>query len=538
MGTSPRSACTRVGHGVTDHGSPIHPPVDLDGYEIIDEIGEGGFSVVYRARQIALNREVAVKVLTSGFSSEVERRTFERECHALGRLSHHPNIVTVFNDALTRDGRPAIVMELYGANYRDRLSAQGPLPPDEVLDLGIRLAGALQTAHDHDVLHRDLKPHNIFVSAYGEPALGDFGISTIDDERSQSRGSGLSIAYAAPEGLEGDEPSAAGDIYSLAVTMYQLISGSTPFSSGELATTVRRILTESPARLDRANLPAGLNRVLSGALSKLPGDRPRSMHDFAEQLREIQRRNGFPVTPIPRLHDDSSRAIGTLARPPLAGPTRDGSVTGNDRSGTDSSRSGVDAPMSSIPRVLRRSGTPAPPPGRKPVRATSNDVAHPNPETTMARARPDAAPEPFVDHDTDPGRGTRVRRRLAIAGVVVTIVAIIAGVTVARSGGEETASTTTRVGTVPPDTFFELLEAPDTVRVNATDGGFNVTYRMPDSATAVEIEIVSGSDDGVTTTGEGDPIEIATDATTLCVVARSIGTRGRLSTDTAPICSG
>ena len=182
-------------------------PVAIEGYEVVDEIGAGGFSVVYRARQSSMNRDVAIKVLNAGFTSDAERRTFERECHALGQLSHHPNIVTVFNDTFTADGRPCIVMELYHSNYRERLEQTGPLAIDEALEVAVRICGALQTAHEAGVLHRDLKPHNIFVSAYGEPALGDFGISTIDDERSQSRSSGLSIAYAAPEVLEDGDAS-------------------------------------------------------------------------------------------------------------------------------------------------------------------------------------------------------------------------------------------------------------------------------------------------------------------------------------------
>ena len=161
-------------------------PVTIDGFEMGERIGSGGFSVVYRARQQSMNREVAIKVLNTGFATDAERRTFERECHALGRLSHHPNIVTVFDDAFTDDGRPCIVMELYSSTYRERVEEIGPLPIDEVLSVGVRICGALQTAHDAGVLHRDIKPHNIFLSPYGEPALGDFGISTIDDERSHS----------------------------------------------------------------------------------------------------------------------------------------------------------------------------------------------------------------------------------------------------------------------------------------------------------------------------------------------------------------
>ena len=118
-------------------------PVAIEGYDVLDEIGAGGFSVVYRARQSSMNRDVAIKVLNAGFSSDAERRTFERECHALGQLSHHPNIVTVFNDTFTTDGRPCIVMELYHSNYRERLEQSGPLAVDEALAVTVRICGAL-----------------------------------------------------------------------------------------------------------------------------------------------------------------------------------------------------------------------------------------------------------------------------------------------------------------------------------------------------------------------------------------------------------
>ena len=268
-------------------------PVDIDGYEILDEIGAGGFSMVYRARQTSMNRDVAIKVLNAGFTTEAERRTFERECHALGRLSHHPNIVTVFNDAFTADGRPCIVMELYHSNYRERLEQTGPLAVDEAIAVTVRICGALQTAHDAGVLHRDLKPHNVFVSAYGEPALGDFGISTVDNERSQSRSSGLSIAYAAPEVLEDGDASVASDVYSTGITLYQLIAGTTPFAGPDLASTVRRILTSPPPRIDRPGLPTGLNRVLQDVLAKAPSARPATMN-AARAVRAASR------SPTPR----------------------------------------------------------------------------------------------------------------------------------------------------------------------------------------------------------------------------------------------
>ncbi len=327
-------------------------PVAIEGYEVLDEIGAGGFSVVYRARQSSMNRDVAIKVLNAGFSSDAERRTFERECHALGQLSHHPNIVTVFNDAFTTDGRPCIVMELYHSNYRERLEQSGSLAVDEAIEVAVRICGALQTAHEAGVLHRDLKPHNIFVSAYGEPALGDFGISTIDDERSQSRSSGLSIAYAAPEVLEDGDASVASDIYSTGITLYQLVAGTTPFAGPDLASTVRRILT-APTSADRPTRPAvGTEPGDPGRAGQVARrSRPQSMLEFAEQLRDVQRRAGLAPTPIPRLADGRVRRGRHAPRPPGTDRRRRCAV-GNVRPvGREQPRCGRSADRSTTPRV-------------------------------------------------------------------------------------------------------------------------------------------------------------------------------------------
>ena len=492
-------------------------PVAIEGYEVIDEIGAGGFSVVYRARQSSMNRDVAIKVLNAGFTSAEARRTFERECHALGQLSHHPNIVTVFNDTFTADGRPCIVMELYHSNYRERLEQTGPLAIDEALEVAVRLCGALQTAHEAGVLHRDLKPHNIFVSAYGEPALGDFGISTIDDERSQSRSSGLSIAYAAPEVLEDGDASVASDVYSAGITLYQLIAGTTPFAGPDLASTVRRILTAPPPRIDRAGLPAGLNRVLQDVLAKSPADRPSSMLEFGEQLREVQRRAGSAPTPIPRLADGRSGGVGTLARPPEStGPTN-----------------------ASGPSVVSGPGAAAARPVDTPRVDANATVARP----MVARSAPDIPTG--GDDALDAARRRRSRRRLSVAVAAVAVVAIGIGIALVGGGGDDETVATSSVPstTVPPDDFFAILQPPSDVIVtpSAAGGGFTVSYEMPEFATEVEVQVVGGADDGAggeRFVGTGEPIEVPSSAPNLCVVARSINDSGQVSTDAGPVCSG
>ncbi len=205
---------------------PSVPSVQIDGFDELQPIGRGGFSYVFSARQRDFNRRVALKVLSFGLADERERRSFERECRAMGLVSQHPHIVTVFNAAFTTTKQPCIVMELYsGGTYGERQQREGQLPIAVVLDVGVKIAGALQTAHDRGLLHRDIKPNNLFISEFGEPALGDFGISTLDDERSISGGGGLTVHYAPPEVLEGSPASPISDVYSLGATLYTLLEG-------------------------------------------------------------------------------------------------------------------------------------------------------------------------------------------------------------------------------------------------------------------------------------------------------------------------
>src|ERR1700741_5048253 len=168
---------------VDQHASPRdlfpHIPAELRdaGFEDAAEIGRGGFGVVYRCAQPLLDREVAVKVLTADLDPENLDR-FLREQRAMGRLSGHPNIVTILEVGTTSTGRPFIVMPYHA---KDSLEAvvrrHGPLDWNEAVSLGVKLAGALDAAHRVETLHRDVKPGNILLSDYGEPQLNDFRVA-------------------------------------------------------------------------------------------------------------------------------------------------------------------------------------------------------------------------------------------------------------------------------------------------------------------------------------------------------------------------
>lgn len=182
-------------------------------------VGRGGFASVYRARQPAFDRDVAIKVLTQSITDEARMR-FERECVAIGGLSGHPNIVTVYEHGMTPDGSAYIVMEfLDGGSLADRVSRSGPLPWTTVCEIGVKLAGALESAHRRSVLHRDLKPDNVLVSRFDEFKLGDFGIARVTGRDVTAEGFITATpAHAPPEILSGGDPKVASDVYSLAST--------------------------------------------------------------------------------------------------------------------------------------------------------------------------------------------------------------------------------------------------------------------------------------------------------------------------------
>ncbi|HEU5428390.1 MAG TPA: protein kinase [Actinocrinis sp.] len=271
-------------------------PESVPGYRDLARIGHGGFSVVYRAVQESFERAVALKVLTVG-PDEDARRRFLREVQLAGRLSGHPHVVTVLDIGTTRSGRPYFAMDLYhGGSMRDRLRRSGPLSPADTAAVGAKIAEALAAAHSLGVLHRDVKPNNILISRFGEPALADFGVSCLlDSSSSASVLDVFSPQHAAPELMTRGVLTASSDIYALGSTLYQLVTGRPPFGGQErdVRSIMWRAVSEPPPRPQCPELPE-LADVIVRAMAKEPGERFADAAEFARTLRAL-----IPDSPQP-----------------------------------------------------------------------------------------------------------------------------------------------------------------------------------------------------------------------------------------------
>ncbi|OUS88539.1 protein kinase [Rhodococcus sp. NCIMB 12038] len=296
------------------------------GFADAAEIGRGGFGVVYRCRQAALDRTVAVKVLT-GDLDEDNRARFFREQRAAGRLTGHPNVVNILQVGVTENDRPYLVMPFYAHDSLDaRIRRRGPLTVEDVLRVGVKIAGALETAHDLGILHRDVKPANILLTDYGEPALTDFGIAHISGGFETTTGVVTgSPAFTAPEVIAGGAPSPAADVYGLGATLFAAATGHAAFErrSGEqLVAQFVRITTEPMPNPREHGIADDLSTLIEAAMANDPAIRP-SIEELGRQLRHLQHKHGFPVDDMAARvgHDQTDQ--GNSSHTARADPPRD-----------------------------------------------------------------------------------------------------------------------------------------------------------------------------------------------------------------------
>ncbi|MFD9665080.1 protein kinase [Rhodococcus sp. NPDC059968] len=270
------------------------------GFVDAEEIGHGGFGTVYRCQQPSLDRVVAVKVLTQNLESENLAR-FLREQHAMGKLSGHPNIINIFQIGKTDDdGLPFIVMQYHSqGSLEARIRGFGPLDWTDALRLGVRLAGALETAHRIGILHRDVKPANILLTDYGEPQLADFGIAHMVGGFETATGVVTgSPAFTAPEIIRGDTARPVSDVYSLAATLFSALTGHAAVERHNDERVVAhfvRITTDAVSDLRGREVPDDFCAAIEIGMATDPDDRPASAIEFGQRLRGIERRHDCSV---------------------------------------------------------------------------------------------------------------------------------------------------------------------------------------------------------------------------------------------------
>ena len=319
---------------VSSTGDTLVPPADLltgpaslpaavataaPGYEILGELGRGGMGVVYKARQVKLNRIIALKMILSGAHAGAhELARFRVEAEAIARLSH-PNIVQVYEIG-EHEGKPFFSLEFCGGGGLDRKLHGTPLPPREAAALVEALARAIQAAHAQQVIHRDLKPANVLLTEDGTPKITDFGLAKILDEAGQTQSGAVmgTPSYMAPEQATGRtaEAGPAADVYSLGAILYECLTGRPPFRAATATETVLQVIADepvAPSRLAPA-CPRDLETICLKCLQKEPHRRYASAEALGDDLRRFLTGEPIAARPVGRLE----RAVKWARRRPAA----------------------------------------------------------------------------------------------------------------------------------------------------------------------------------------------------------------------------
>src|SRR5215469_1044573 len=276
----------------------------LGPYEIQSPLGTGGMGEVYRARDTRLGREVALKILPESFARDEERlRRFEQEAHSVAALNH-PNILAVF-DIGQHNGSPFLVSELLEGETLSTVLDRGPLPQRKAIDYGVQLAQGLSSAHEKAVVHRDVKPENIFVTKDGRIKILDFGLAKLAPKASAASadsdgatltsshtaaGSVMGTAgYMAPEQVRGAPADPRTDIFAFGVVLYEMLSGKRAFRRDTPAETMTAILREDPPEFTDSDHPVSpaLDRIMRRCLEKNPEQRFQSAKDLSFALSAL-----------------------------------------------------------------------------------------------------------------------------------------------------------------------------------------------------------------------------------------------------------
>ena len=261
-----------------------------DRYEILEKIGEGGMAIVYRAMDTRLNREVAVKIVRDElFGDEEISSRFFAEAHAVAKLSH-PGIVAVYDVSQTEDVSYLVMELISGITLRQYMERKHPVPWKQVLHFSRQIADALQHAHERGIIHRDIKPQNIMLLPNGAIKVADFGIAAFEKELKETKGQALgSLHYIAPEQLRGRKADARGDVYSLGVSMYEMLTGFKPYTGETPSEILQKQNNGSllPIRAFDVDVPEELESIVLKAMSVDAKERYQSAGELKNALNKF-----------------------------------------------------------------------------------------------------------------------------------------------------------------------------------------------------------------------------------------------------------
>lgn len=279
------------------------PPLigaEVPGHELRAIVGSGGSATVYEAFDTVVQRRVAIKVLHRQVHNDRDKALFDREVVALGRVSTHPNAISVFGSGVTSAGQPFVVMEFAtNGTFAGRLRSEGQLDVATLLEVGIQVGCVVATAHGRGVIHGDLKPSNVLIGDFGQPLLGDFGVASVADlDLTAPSSPGHTVQFAAPDILNGGSLTEASDVYSLGATLFAFANGHAPHAASTAAQTIRNIVDAAEAPDPGPELPECVRTCIRAAMAPRAGERTATARDLVEELQRCQRHLSLESTPL------------------------------------------------------------------------------------------------------------------------------------------------------------------------------------------------------------------------------------------------
>ncbi|KLU64653.1 serine/threonine-protein kinase PrkC [Desulfosporosinus acididurans] len=294
-------------------------------YEVLERIGAGGMAIVYKAKDQLLNRVVTIKVLREQFATDEDFiRRFRREAQAVASLSH-PNIVSVYDVGKEGDTEYIVMEYVEGRNLKEIIRDYAPLTTDQAINLARQITSAVQNAHEHHIIHRDIKPHNILVTEDGRAKVTDFGIARAVSSATVTHTGDIigSVHYLSPEQAKGLQSNEQSDIYSLGIILYELVTGQVPYDGETPIAIALKHLQEQPTLPSKLNprVEKEFEGVIMRAIAKSPEQRYTSAKELLEDLnhflagRPINRPEVFPVDDLEatRTHQGMSRVLAPVS---------------------------------------------------------------------------------------------------------------------------------------------------------------------------------------------------------------------------------